>query len=409
MNIIGSASARVLRNKGVGDSLHRLELDPTTASEEVGTPQLVTVKDSVHLHSTVTALYTTGQVVVRDQVSQRPFISLTPEVATINDNGQLTRVSSGVARISREDDGINKFIDINMGNRNATAPVVTFDSFVAGSFGEHATSAIDSLIDNTMSIDVEGEVFTTQDHDTSTYVRNPNLWCAGYDITAVSPWNSDLGQKKAGTLITPRHVLFTAHYPVAVGTTVRFVEADGTVHDRTVEARAFHPSYSPPPYTNDYCVAVLDSDLPATITPMKILPSDFTNYLPPENVRLSEVPAIAINQHEQASIQNLYQNHTDYITFNFPDAAVDRPDIQDRAALYYGYTDGDSGSPMFFIVNGEPVLATVMTYGFGGGGTPTYEQQSALDALIVSCDTQAGDMTGYTVTEADLSEFNFYA
>ena len=80
------------------------------------------------------------------------------------------------------------------------------------------------------------------------------------DITCVSPWNSSGGHKKAGTLVTPRHIIGAAHYEYSVGTVVRFVEKNGTVHDRTVTGKARHPECRN--YTPDLTIYTLDSDLP---------------------------------------------------------------------------------------------------------------------------------------------------
>ncbi len=44
------------------------------------------------------------------------------------------------------------------------------------------------------------------------FIRNTNCWAVDLDLTCCGPWNSYLGKKMAGTLISPRHVLFAAHY-----------------------------------------------------------------------------------------------------------------------------------------------------------------------------------------------------
>ena len=71
----------------------------------------------------------------------------------------------------------------------------------------HCCKQIDDLLDDSMSMETNGRVFISQDHATSGYMRNEDLWCADLDITCVSPWNSSGGHKKAGTLVTPRHVI----------------------------------------------------------------------------------------------------------------------------------------------------------------------------------------------------------
>ena len=80
--------------------------------------------------------------------------------------------------------------------------------------------------------------FTQQDHSNKAYVRNPEVWCNDIDsITAISPWNSTQGRHRAGTLISPQHLLFAAHYQLGVGASVRFVTKDNQLVERTVIAR----------------------------------------------------------------------------------------------------------------------------------------------------------------------------
>ena len=121
-----------------------------------------------------------------------------------------------------------------------------------GNISRYCSEQIDDLLDESMSMEVNGKVYISQDHATSGYMRNEDLWCGDLDITCVSPWNSSGGHKKAGTLITPRHIIGAAHYEYSVGTVVRFVEKNGTVHDRTVTGKARHPDYKPhsPDYNN---------------------------------------------------------------------------------------------------------------------------------------------------------------
>jgi hypothetical protein len=69
------------------------------------------------------------------------------------------------------------------------------------------------------------KIFSEQDHANATYVRNPNCWGQDIeDITAISPWNSRQGRHRAGTLISPRHIIHAAHYPLYTNDKVRFID-----------------------------------------------------------------------------------------------------------------------------------------------------------------------------------------
>ena len=62
---------------------------------------------------------------------------------------------------------------------------------------------------------------------------------------------------------------------------------------------------------------------------------------------------------------------------------------------------GDSGNPLFIIIDGEPVLITSF---HTTSSSPAYNKHiSTINALIASVDSAEGISTGYTLTEKDLS------
>ena len=257
------------------------------------------------------------------------------------------------------------------------------------SLSDHLTKQIDDLLDESMSIEVNGKVFISQDHATRGYMRNEDLWCADLDLTGLSPWNSSGGHKKAGTLITPRHVIGAAHYEYSVGTVVRFVEKDaGVVHDRTVVGKVRHPKCKN--YNPDLTIYTLDSDLPSTIKPYSVLPSDYSKYF--DNIYKSKIPCIGFDQEEKALIIDWANG-----------GRMRTPTDSKRLIFNESKIKGDSGNPAFLIFQGEPVLVTVWTFGGAGAGTPIANYISDINGMIATADKQAGVNTNYTVTEADLS------
>tara|TARA_R110002050_G_scaffold146648_1_gene272093 strand:- start:1155 stop:2891 length:1737 start_codon:yes stop_codon:yes gene_type:complete len=219
---------------------------------------------------------------------------------------------------------------------------------------------------------------------------------APVDLTCISPWNSAGGGTRAGALITKRHIIFAAHYPLVVGSTIRFIGMDNTVYTRTVVATRTHPLYSP--YYPDLTVAVLDSDLPEAITPCKVFPDTLETYLP--NVRYG-IPSLGLDQEEKGLVTDLIRLDN-YAAFGVPSDAK-------RLEFYESKIGGDSGNPSFLIVNGELVLLTVWTYGGAGSGTDINDQLTAINTLIAGCDADAGNGgTGYTVSGVDLSGFPSY-
>ena len=257
------------------------------------------------------------------------------------------------------------------------------------SLSTHCSQQIDDLLNDSMSMEANGKIFTSQDHASSTYVRNPDLWCGDLDITCASPWNSSGGHKRAGTLVTPRHVIGAAHYEYSVGAVVRFVEKDGTVHDRTVAGKARHPESRN--HHPDLTIYTLDSDLPSTIKPCAVMPSDYTSYLVNEQVKTA---CLGLDQEEKALIIDWFSG-----------GRMRTPIDPNRLIFHENKISGDSGNPAFIIVGGELVLVTVWTFGGAGSGTTVADYISDLNTMIATADTQAGVSTNYTVTEADFSTF----
>jgi hypothetical protein len=355
------------------------------------------VGDSNYNESTPSIIYQPGNIIASNVVGVGTFTALNPEVATIDQEGLITRVSEGVATFAFTAQGVTKTISINLNNKNATNPVYEFVSIASGTAAEHLSQQIDNRIDNAMTMAANGILYTSQDHSASSYTRNTNFWASDVDLTSISPWNSSGGANKAGVLITPRHVLNAAHYPFGVGTTVRFITSDNTVVDRKVVARQFAPNYSSSRVNHpDYIVYTLDSDVPAGISFSKVLPSGYANYISTDNLADTRIPALGLDAQEKGTIRDTYAKTE--IRFRKPTDA-------DRLLLYESIIIGDSGNPVFYILNGELVLMTVWTGGGGGSGSLIANYISTVNQMIADADTKAGVSTGYTLTEADLSGF----
>ena len=184
----------------------------------------------------------------------------------------------------------------------------------------------------------------------------------------------------------------------------------------------------------DYYVAVLDSDLPSEIEPLKVFPPDLYKYLETYQLTLGEysgyegrfaftddVPVIHTDQEEKSLIARA--TSIDVGTngvFGF-DEYPDTYDSGDLGKMQYGTpldTDlqawneplisGDSGTPHFALIDDELIL-------FG----PTYttsrvdsivnlRTHNDINKLIGDADTAAGFNTGYTLTSYNMAGFKHY-
>lgn len=300
--------------------------------------------------------------------------------------------------------GISQFVSLYQGNGETTiqakaedgetfvrkinsssemgSVVDTFLSWSSGSLANHCTSAIDNLIANKTNMNV----YTTANG--SLFTRNTNCWINNIDISCASPWNSSGGNVMAGTLISPRHIMFCKHfnfYP-SIGATIYFVSPSGSVVTRTLSSiqHVTHPNRP-----IDIAIGYLNSDIPNSIKYAKILPSNWGTYLPSINI-IKKIPIFWFNQNENASIYELTKLNENFSSYP----------SQKYANFFVPIIRGDSGSPFFMLVNNEPILLGVLT----GGGT---------GALVSSCineinSTMSSLGGSYSLTEINLSSFNTY-
>lgn len=321
------------------------------------------------------------------------YESLTPTIAQVDALGKVTWLADGSATIRATVNGVSRDVTLPMSTTVGQTAYI-FLNHLSGSLAAHAAQTVDSRLAG-KSAATALRIFSSQDHTNGVYVRNPNVWCADLPnlLTCLSPWNSSGANTRAGTLISPRHILFAAHYEINTGATVRFVKMDGTVVTRTMTAKLRHPSYSP--HYPDLTVGVLDSDVPGDIAFCRVLPDNWASYLPSQNTyNDGRLPCLTLDQEEKALVTDWYREQTSTL-FTVPTDPK-------RLEFYEPKIGGDSGNPAILPVNGLPVLLTVWTSGGAGSGTSVRQFKADINTLMT---TLGG---GYQLTEIDLSGFSTY-
>ena len=345
------------------------------------------------------------------------YSSDNPTEIDINPNGTVVfmvapeTTSSAVITVTGTSNGIavKRTVNITL-TLSGSSIIEVIEGGVAGS----ARKALSDPINNALvaaNPATQQKVYSTQDP----YVRNTSFFLQGTHaeaLTCASPWNSIGGTQRAGTAITPRHAVCAKHYPIPVGATLRFVASDNTVVERTVVQAANIIASNPlyplsSPLENDAWLMLLDSDLPASITPCKLFPYEYETYLPDGTTTEggAAIPLLALDYSENGIVLD-YLGKDGPLIPPTPSAWYIEPTLPDRLAFYDPIIVGDSGNPIFAAIGSE--LWLMSTFASGASGPAYGGLVTELNAMITTLDTLQGDITGHTVTVGDLSSYTAY-
>lgn len=400
MRVVGAINSGLgMRGAQRSDAAWSLTKTITPRLISSGGTTEVTIKDSIYDQNSGASYAQDGIInVVGANTYGATFNALTPSIATVDVNGAVTVITDGVAEFEVQIGQFARSISWNAVLYEGEV-VKIFDRFVTGSVAHAATTTIDTaLVGANPSTDKT--VFSVM--NSSTLTRNPDLWISGYvnQLTAISPWNSYNSNFRAGTAITRRHLAMAWHFPTVNGTVFKFVEANGTVHERT----QIGTSYSL--QSIDRLVVTLDSDLPLGITPAKVLPANYLTYLPyydTTNISQNRVPLLMLDQDENALVTDLSSLRFFDFTSNFLTHRT--PISANRLAFNEGLIGGDSGNPIFMLLNNEAVLCACH---MGTTIGPVWCADSAIASLILAADANAGVSTGYSVTAPTWGGYTTY-
>lgn len=283
--------------------------------------------------------------------------------------------------------------------------------------------------------DVESLSARNAYHNAGVYTSNPDLWCvnllpvlSGLVIAkddcgttthvAGEAWHSRYG----GVAITSQHVVYCSHaYPHAQGTAsngnvtaspatrLRFIDEDGlTVTRDQLHQAAGGIGHSNAANNNgaqlvDWCVAVLDSPLPASVRPVKLLWLNDPE-LQRDKLGFSQEwnPETGGDQPPATSpLYDYYPRHNRQMLYISSTRRTDLPEFS------YGTWGGDSGTPQLFIAGDQAVLVSLAGVGMGFGQVyDGWTPENRLNTLIGLADSYAvaagrlGAPTGLTVAIA---------
>lgn len=363
--------------------------------------------------NTVTGAENNFQVHVVDSnfLSGHTLINNTPSIITLDGNGDATRLQNGLASID---------IATPVGRRNysrimstSSIPKKAWQSFVAGSLGKHIVDSMLALISGKTVSSTTHAAFTSNNYLTATpaVVRNPNLYCAALNLTGISVMGAGgNGYIHPGMLISPRHVIGATHFH-GTGPWV-WLGTDGQYHSASL-AQGYAIA------NTDIWIGYLNASI-SNCAILKVLPANYINYLPNADGDLllnlpilsktahSGTPAAATGAGDWWTINHILM--LIQMTGNKRWFAYQRFD-SDIAALpteawHVPIVGGDSGSPLFILINGELVLIGAHLGAVTGDTYSNYITE--IEAAMNSLGAAQGDMTSYSLNKVDLSAFTSY-
>lgn len=333
-----------------------------------------------------------------------------PSISVVSDNGTFRVMRVGDAR----------------GSRNYSLEYNPSGGFVEQEFlgyvpGTNAELVANLMLDKlSVNSPLDFYLWNTGNAEAMPTHWNRGCWGFGFDLTGIVMRSSYWGgwtKQRAGHLMTTRHLLNAAHYPIGVGYKVRFLtKGVNPAADEIVEKTIVAQYDARPKYGLDAMVSLLDSPVPAGITPLMVAP--FSSFKEPGQTYAAS-PGMFAGKYSDLSILTANLKDGDGITTsdyhlssycysggalrNFYDPA-DKLEVEAHVEAWMPYwapyktlvrpiLSGDSGSPNLFPLNATTVAVN---------SHPT----AALNALIDEVDVVAltagllPGLTGMTVTEA---------
>ena len=242
---------------------------------------------------------------------------------------------------------------------------------------------------------IEGKVPSSALRKFSTYtpgnwVRNADFWANDVDTSCASFWNSSYGRFRAGTLLTKRHMLFASHFPPAIGSSVLFLGTDNNIYTNTIVATSTVDG-------TDILIGLLQSEMPDVVSPARLLPDGYEEYI----CIGTRIPVCQFDFDEQGLVYELEKPLASYATTRTPLKTS-------RVGFYENTVVGDSGDPIYLLIDGSAILLGVLHVGnvkvqpgrYEGGGAPftTYyarEIQNEMDKLLPGYSLQFYDFSQY--------------
>jgi hypothetical protein len=281
---------------------------------------------------------------------------------------------------------------------NQIVDAIIIEAAKQGSSGSSGTSVpkidlntqINSTFDNLIKDKKEKNIMTPYANPYN-WPRNNNCWVKSIDLTGYAACNVPLGGVGGGTLITKKHVLLANHVPyAAVPFMIFFVNNNNlSIVYNVVKTRRVA--------NTDILIGELDKEVDASLKVCSVLPSNYLKYFN----KNASFPVLHSDQERKGLIAN-------YGTMENVDGCncvtVMPPTDSNRLQYYEQVIGGDSGNPVFTLINNEAVLlGGWYKQWYGGGGLCTSIPNYITEINLILSES------GMKLKEVDLSGFATYS
>jgi hypothetical protein len=347
------------------------------------------LNDATVLEETSAASRYEGPILVNpfEKLKNVTFQSENEAIATVDSSGYVISQANGTVTIKARYKHLLRKISAQAAVEVPSTRIV-FQSYNVGTLGRHIIDSANALL----AVSQQKSIYL------SGTIRNTDVWTGNVNLTGIAYSNSRSGDARRGaTLISPRHVIMANHYALSAGDTVSFVDTNGNIVERTVDATLKVATPANPLFPDrDIRLGRLNTDVPVSISWYKLFPDNWQNYLT-MHVQ-NNLPLVSLDQQRKV----IHRWRRKYIAPAWNAANED----EFNESLFYHDTaniaseaivGGDSGQPNFHIVNGELLLVGTHTWS-GAGYT--------LSAVKASINTAMATLGGgYSITEPDISGF----
>jgi len=390
---IADLDRRVFAKARLSERLYDLLVVPQARQSAGSSAGETTASDKVYDTTTGASFVTDYRVSVVPKAPDYTFsggLQSTGNLAFTGTGGNFvgTFVSTGTERIVASDSrGQTTIIKVPV-SQETGASAFAFLRYASGSLAAYLVSLLDRLA-SPPSINV----FSTQTPSTQTYIRNQSCWVSDIDFTSKGVWNTAGGFGMGGCLLTPRHAVFTAHYGYhpSVNTQIHFV-GRGAAAGQPEQVAVRTVSHVNAGISRDQCLIRLSEAVPEFITPAKVFPPD--TFSGPTS------PVWIPRERAQGQLALNSANITGDGDLCFAGVTIDKdnnarlrlPRVNNRIGWFHysGTADyaeflpyaqtgvpGDSGTPVYCVVDGEAVYLGNHT-GIGSGTCLTRDEPQAI-------------------------------